>query len=122
LDYASAGHSGFEPADATIVKTGQTNWIDLTDGGATTLHTHAAYVLKSGDIMSGDLRGMDLIGTRSGTITRTGDYISSVAKIGGRTITISRDVNNYITSATDATNTWTFTRDANNRITSWAVT
>jgi hypothetical protein len=36
--------SAFEPADATIVKTGQTNWIDLTDGGATTLHTHAAEV------------------------------------------------------------------------------
>jgi hypothetical protein len=32
----------FEPADATIVKTGNANWIDLTDGGATTLHSHSA--------------------------------------------------------------------------------
>jgi len=30
----------YEPADITIVKTGQVNWIDLTDGGETTLHTH----------------------------------------------------------------------------------
>jgi hypothetical protein len=42
LTYAAAGHTGFEPADATIVKTGNANWIDLTDGGATTLHSHAA--------------------------------------------------------------------------------
>jgi len=32
---------GYEPADATIVKTGNASWIDLTDGGATTLHSHA---------------------------------------------------------------------------------
>jgi hypothetical protein len=42
LDYASAGHTGFEPTDATIVRTGDVNYIDLTDGGATTLHSHAA--------------------------------------------------------------------------------
>jgi hypothetical protein len=35
-------HSGvYEPVDSTIVRTGQTNYIDLTDGGATTLHSHA---------------------------------------------------------------------------------
>jgi hypothetical protein len=38
----------YEPADATIVKTGQANWIDLTDGGATTLHSHAG---GSGDVI-----------------------------------------------------------------------
>ena len=59
---------------------------------------------------------------RSGTITRVGGFISSVAKIGGRTLTITRDVNNYISSVTDGTNTWTYTRDGDNIITSWAVT
>jgi hypothetical protein len=41
-----SGYSGasFEPIDATIVRTGQTNWIDLTDGGSTTLHSHAGGV------------------------------------------------------------------------------
>jgi hypothetical protein len=35
-------HAGvYEPVDATIVRTGDANWIDLTDGGATALHTHA---------------------------------------------------------------------------------
>lgn len=37
-------HAGvYEPVDATIVRTGDANWIDLTDGGGTTLHTHAGY-------------------------------------------------------------------------------
>jgi hypothetical protein len=31
----------YEPVDATIVRTGDANWIDLTDGGATNLHSHA---------------------------------------------------------------------------------
>jgi len=72
--------------------------------------------------MTGDLYGTDFIHTRSGTITRVGGFISSVAKIGGRTLTITRDVNNYISSVTDGTNTWTYTRDGDNIITSWAVT
>jgi hypothetical protein len=42
LDFAGSLHTGFEPADATILKTGNASWIDLTDGGATTLHSHAA--------------------------------------------------------------------------------
>jgi len=37
----------YEPIDATIVRTGQTNYIDLTDGGATTLHSHAAGVFDA---------------------------------------------------------------------------
>jgi len=35
-------HTGvYEPVDPTIVRTGNVDWIDLTDGGATTLHMHA---------------------------------------------------------------------------------
>jgi hypothetical protein len=43
-DFALIGHNHagvYEPVDATIVRTGDANWIDLTDGGTTTLHTHA---------------------------------------------------------------------------------
>ena len=59
--------------------------------------------------------------TPDGTITRTGDYISSIVKSDGVTWTITRDVNNYIESVTDGSKTWTYTRDGNNQITSWAV-
>jgi hypothetical protein len=41
--------SDFEPADATILKSGDADWIDLTDGGATTLHSHAGAGL--GDVV-----------------------------------------------------------------------
>lgn len=80
-----------------------------------------AKVDVAGDTMTGDLIGTDFIKTRSGSISRTGDYISSVAKTSGRTITVTRDGNGYITSATDGTRTWTFTRTGN-QITSWTVT
>jgi hypothetical protein len=99
---------------------------DLTDGGVTTLHSHGA---SGGDIkadgsvpFTGDIRGKDFIGLRSSVITRTGGYISSIAKTGGRTITINRDGNNYITSIADGTNTWTMTRNGNNQITAVTVT
>ena len=83
---------------------------------------HTGFVADAGDIMTGDLRGTDFVSTRSGTITRVGGYVSSVAKTGGRTITITRDGSNYISSVADGTNTWTFTRDGSNIITSWSVT
>ena len=41
LTFPTPAEIGAEPADATIVKTGNASWIDLTDSGATTLHTHA---------------------------------------------------------------------------------
>jgi hypothetical protein len=142
---------GAEPADATIVKAGNANWIDLTDSGVTTLHSHAinvgtgtaGQVVKwgaAGDTLvdagvtpadlaglttntfTGDQRASDFVSTRSGTITRdVNGYITSIAKTDGRTITLTRDADNYITSAADGTNTWTFTRVAD-IITSWSVT
>ena len=85
--------------------------------------------IPTGDIKSdgsvsftGDIRGKDFIGLRSSVITRTGNYISSIAKTGGRTITINRDGNNYITSIGDGTNTWTLTRNGSNQITAITVT
>lgn len=56
-----------------------------------------------------------------GAITRSGDYISSVALTGGRTLTITRDVDGYIETIEDGTKTWTYTRNGSNQITSWAV-
>ncbi len=49
------------------------------------------YLQKAGDIATGSIRGPDFINTKSGTINRTGDYISSVVLNTGRTITITRD-------------------------------
>ena len=43
--------SGFEPIDSTIVRTGQTNYIDLTDGGSTNLHIHPAPAPAQHDIV-----------------------------------------------------------------------
>lgn len=86
-----------------------------------TLSVDDLFVKIEGDTMTGDLVGTDFVKTRSGTITRTGDYISSIEKTGGRTVTITRDGSNYITSATDGTRTWTFTRNGSNQITSWSV-
>jgi hypothetical protein len=56
-----------------------------------------------------------------GTISRSGNYISSVALTGGDTLTVSRS-GGYISSVTDGTKTWTFTRNGSNQITSWSVT
>jgi hypothetical protein len=75
----------------------------------------------TGDTMTGDLIGTDFVRTRSGTITRSGGYISTIALTGGRTLTIFR-TSGYISSATDGTRTWTYTRDINNNIISWSVT
>lgn len=57
----------------------------------------------------------------NGTITRSGNYISSIALTGGPTLTITRS-GNYISSVTDGTKTWTFTRNGSNQIISWSVT
>jgi len=83
----------------------------------------AAFVAVIGDIMTGDLRGMDFVATRTVALARDGSgYISTVTKTGGRTVTITRDVNHYITSITDTINTWTFTRDVDNKVTDITVT
>ena len=91
--------------------------------------TAALDYVNTGDVLAdgtvpftGDVRGKDFIGTRSATITRTGAYISSVAKTGGRTITITRNGSNYITSVSDTVNTWTMTRNGSNQITAVTVT
>lgn len=84
---------------------------------------HTQYLLADGTRnVTGDLIGKDFINIRSGTITRTGNYISSVSKTGGRTLTITRAASNYISSITDGTRTYSFTRNGSNQITSWTVT
>jgi len=69
----------------------------------------------------GDFIGKSFVSTRSGTITRVGDYISQVALTGGRTLTITRDINNFISHIFDGTRTYSYTRNINNQITSWTV-
>lgn len=79
-------------------------------------------VKKTGDTMTGDLRGTDFVSTRSFTVTRDGSgYLATIVKTGGRTVTISRNGNNYISSATDGTNTWTINRDGSNVLTGVTV-
>lgn len=80
------------------------------------------FVKKSGDTMTGDLRGTDFVSTRSFTVTRDGSgYLATIVKTGGRTVTITRNGSNYISSATDGTNTWTITRDGSNVLTGVTV-
>lgn len=55
--------SAFELADATIVKTGNASWIDLTDGGTTTLHSHTAG--------GGDISGTVVVGQLVAGVTNT---------------------------------------------------
>jgi len=52
--------TGFEPVDATIVRTGQANWIDLTDGGGTILHTHAYEPIDATIVRTGQANWIDL--------------------------------------------------------------
>lgn len=93
----------------------------IYDHQSHTMGVDDLFVKIEGDTMDGDLVGTDFVKTRSGTITRTGDYISSIEKTGGRTVTITRDADNFITSANDGTRSWTFTRNGSNQITSWSV-
>jgi len=104
----------------------------LTDIGSTTHATIDSYLDQSvkqaasptfaGLNLNGDSIGTDFVRTRAGTITRTGDYVSSVVLTGGRTLTVTRDGNNYISTIADGTRTWTYTRNASNQIIAWAVT
>lgn len=103
LDYASSGHTGFspaghnhagvyEPVDITIVRTGNANWIDLTDGGVTNLHSHAA---GGGDVVGpagatdGNLAVFD---TATGKLLKDGGAIpvpgASVADLGSTAETV----------------------------------
>lgn len=82
----------------------------------------ATFLQLSGGTLTGDLVGKDFIKTRNITITRSGGYISSIAKTGGRTLTITRDSDNLISSVNDGTRTYTITRDSNKYISSVAVT
>jgi hypothetical protein len=79
------------------------------------------YVNVAGDTMTGDLVGTDFVSTRSGTINRTNNFVSSIIKTGGRTLTFVRNAQNFVISKTDGTRTWTYTRDVNNHILSWTV-
>jgi hypothetical protein len=80
-------------------------------------------VHKSGDTITGDIRGTDFISTRSATLTRNvNGFISQIDLQGGRTLIYTRNSQNYVISMSDSVNTWTFVRDANNRILSMNVT
>lgn len=93
----------------------------LVGGGGGTLDA-SRFVKKTGDTMTGDLRGTDFVPTRSFTVTRDGSgYLATIVKTGGRTVTITRNGSNYISSATDGTNTWTITRDGSNVLTGVTV-
>ena len=97
--------TGFEPIDATIVRTGQANWIDLTDGGATTLHTHAAPagmgdVLDSGIVVGQLTKGITdskhitaaaIIPPTSNILTLTNAAASTLALAitAGKTLTLT---------------------------------
>jgi len=63
----------------------------------------------------------DVFKTLAGTVTRTDNYISQIAKTGGKTYTITR-VGGYISTVTDTVKTLTITRNASNQITSWTIT
>lgn len=58
----------YEPLDATIVRTGDTDYIDLTDGGATTLHTHAGtHTHVDSEVPSGTVNGSNVTFTLAAT-------------------------------------------------------
>ena len=88
--------------------------------------SYAEYVdISDGlDTVAGDATYVRLDGSNrpDGTITRTGDYISSIALSDGRTLTVTRDANDRISSITDGTTTWTYTRNVDGEVTSWAIT
>jgi hypothetical protein len=84
--------------------------------------TSGVYVQDSGVELKddGDIVGKTFIGTRSGTVNRTGGEIISIELDNGRTLTITR-TGGYVSSVTDAIRTWTISRDENNVITGWVV-
>ncbi len=57
----------------------------------------------------------------AGTVSRTGNFISSIALNSGRTISITR-TGNFISSITDGEKTWTIARNGNNQLINWTVT
>ena len=91
----------YEPADATIVKTGNASWIDLTDGGATTLHSHAGGGDISGTGVAGQvaefvtntktIQAAKLIGPAVNIITLTATAASTLALnvTAGKTVTLT---------------------------------
>lgn len=83
----------------------------------------SSFVKKSGDTMTGDLRGTDFISTSSATVARdSNSLVIQVDKSSGRLILVTRDVNGTIVSVTDSINTWTINRDVNNLLTGVSVT
>ncbi len=101
--------------------------VDMVDGYHFNQNVNTTSIPTfSGLIINNTISVGELIQTRSGSITRDGGYISSIAKTGGRTLTIARDnLTHCISSIVDngsPVRTWAFTRDVNNYITSWTVT
>ena len=110
----NSGDTAFEAWDTSALATSVSN----SNGTLTISPTTGAVVASIPTTR--DMYFGSVACTKSGTITRTGSYISSVALTAGKTITITRS-GNYITSITDGTKTWTYTRNASNQITSWSV-
>lgn len=67
-----------------------------------------------------DVVTTDITQVLPGTVNRTSNIITSVAKTGGRTMTPTR-TSGLISSITNGLNTWTFTRNSDGFITSWSV-
>ena len=100
-------------------------------------HMHATVVAYSGTTLVVDVKHKTGSGTysswsinldgiaidnnvpESGSVTRTGNYISTITK--GTTVYTLTRTGNYVTGITDGTFTWTINRDGNNRITNWIV-
>jgi len=67
------------------------------------------------------IRTTDLTVHNSGTITRVGNLISEIDIVGSRTLTITRGGSNRISTVSDGSYVWTFTRNASGQITSWVT-
>ena len=102
-----------EPADATIVKTGNASWIDLTDGGLTTLHKHqdlntvvapAANILTLTNAAASTL-ALNITAAKTLTLTAANDYTLTVPEsliVAGRNVANTFSVAQFIDGSANA--------------------
>ena len=107
--------AAFEPADATIVKTGNASWIDLTDGGLTTLHKHqdlntviapAANILTLTNAAASTL-ALNITAAKTLTLTAADNYTLTVPATGTAALLATANVftaQQQITVATATSN------------------
>lgn len=103
-------HSAYLLAsDATNRATFAANWLDLTDGGSTTLHTHAATGSSSGGHIHGITR---LVADGVATVFNLSDFAESVDLVSDDGIDV--DDNSYTVSADGGQVTFGYTPVAGN--------